>query len=105
MLLKESNKHVLTAARTLKFQFNISLLYWSDCVLTADYLINRLPCPILGNKSPYEMLYHTPTSYSHLKVFGCLCFVSTLTICPNLILEQSHVYSLTFALKLFSFPK
>ena len=52
MLLKESNKHILTAARALKFQSNISLLYWSDCVLTTDYLISRLPCPILGNKSP-----------------------------------------------------
>jgi hypothetical protein len=42
-------------------------------------LINRLPCPILSNKSPFEALLHKTPSYTHLKVFGCLCFASTLS--------------------------
>ncbi|XP_075074552.1 uncharacterized protein LOC142162136 [Nicotiana tabacum] len=29
-------------------------------------------------KSPYEVLYKNPASIEHLKVFGCLCFGSTL---------------------------
>ena len=45
---------------------------------TATYLINISPLPVLGNISPYEKLYGEPPTLSHLKSFGCLCFVSTL---------------------------
>ena len=34
----------------------------------------------MSNKSPYEALLHKCPSYSHLKVFRCLCFVSTLSL-------------------------
>jgi hypothetical protein len=45
------------------------------------HIINRIPTPNLSNKSPYELLFSKLPSYIHLKVFGCLCFSSTLT--PN----------------------
>ena len=65
-------------ARALKFQFNVPLYLWGECVLTVVHIINRLPSPILNNKSPFEKLYGKLHSYEHLKVFGCLCFASTL---------------------------
>ena len=42
-------------------------------------LNQQTPSRSLGNKSPYELLFHSPPSYAHLKCFGCLCFISTLS--------------------------
>ena len=52
--------------------------FWGECVLTVVYINNRLPQTILGNKTHFEKLYNKIPSYVHLKVFGCLCFASTL---------------------------
>ena len=56
----------------MRFQAGLPKTYWSDCVLTAAYLINKIPTPILQNKTPYEMLHHNPPTYSTLRIFGCL---------------------------------
>jgi len=38
------------------FQMNVPKYLWSEAVLTAAYLINRMSSRILGMKSPTELL-------------------------------------------------
>ncbi|GJX75662.1 ribonuclease H-like domain-containing protein [Tanacetum coccineum] len=56
----------------------IPLNMWTEYVLTATYLINRLPTSVLNGKSPYDLVYNKPHSLKHLRSFDCLAHATIL---------------------------
>ena len=72
--------HLLNTTQALLFQGNVPKSYWGEAVLTATYMINRIPSRMLDNKSPVEILKsfypHFRTSNGlNPRVFGCTAFV------------------------------
>ena len=71
--------HLLEVTHALKFHMHVPKSYWSDDVLTACHLINRIPSTIIGGQivytvlSPDAPLFHLPP-----KIFGCVCYIHIL---------------------------
>ena len=74
------NRHLLEVARSLLFSTNVPSHFWGEAILTATYLINRMPSRILKHQILSQLLR---TSFPHtqilphlpLKIFGCCAFV------------------------------
>lgn len=51
--------------------------FWGEAVLTATYLINRIPSRALGDRAttPYEMWHSRKPNLKHLRVFGSTVYV------------------------------
>lgn len=74
-VVERKHRHLLEMGRALRFQASLPIEFWGDCILTAAYIINKLPTKVLENRTPHEILLGKIPSYNHLKVFGCLAYV------------------------------
>ena len=72
-------RHLLEVTRALKFHIHVSKSYWSDAILTACHLINRMPSTVLGGQIPYTVLSpDAPLFHLPPKIFGCVCYIHIL---------------------------
>ena len=72
---ERKNRHLMEVARSMMFQSNVPKRYWSDAVMSACYLINRIPTRVLQDQSPFEVLNKIKPFLNHLRVFGCVSYV------------------------------
>lgn len=101
-VVERKHRHLLEVARALRFQAHLPIQFWGECVLTATYLINRMPLTVLGNKTPYEVLFNKVPSYDHLRSFGCLCYGhvhNRLVISSHRVLDQAFLLGILMVKK------
>jgi hypothetical protein len=67
--------------------------FWRDALATATYLLSRRPCRVRHHATPHELLLSHPLDYDHLRVFGSLCFPSTVVTSPHKLPRAAHLAS------------
>ena len=54
---ERNNRHLIETARTLLIKSHVLLRFWGDAVLSACYLINRMPSSSIQNQVPHSKLF------------------------------------------------
>lgn len=73
------HRHIVEMGLSFLAQSCLPQQFWVDSFVTANYLINCLPTPVLKNCSPHSLLFGKEPDYTHLKTFGCACYP---LLCP-----------------------
>ena len=74
-VVERKNRHIAEVARALMNERQIPNEFWGEAVSTAIYIINRTPTAAVHNVTPEERYSGKKPDISHLKVFGCICYV------------------------------
>ncbi|KAL8133051.1 hypothetical protein AgCh_008493 [Apium graveolens] len=78
-VVERKHRHLLETGRALFFQSKIPEKYWSENILCAAYILNRIPLQSIHNDTPYYRLTGNVPDLSHFRVFVSLCFASTIS--------------------------
>jgi len=74
-VVERKNRSLEELARTMLNESNLPKYLWTYVIYTASYVLNKtLIRPIL-KKTPYELYKGRKPNISHLRVFGCICFI------------------------------
>lgn len=73
-LVERKHRHISEMGRTLMIASSVPLYFRAEAICTSVFLINRLPTPTLGWRSPFEALFGRLPDYKALRPFGCACY-------------------------------
>nr|KYP70579.1 Retrovirus-related Pol polyprotein from transposon TNT 1-94 [Cajanus cajan] len=88
--VERRHQTILNVARALLFQGNLPKSFWGFAVTHVVHLINKVPTQVLGSKSPYQILYGELPDLKHLRVFGCLCYISSISLHRKKFDSRAH---------------
>jgi len=73
--VERKNRSLEELARTMLNETGLPKYFWADAVSIACYVLNRVFIRPILKKTPYELFRGRKPNMSHLKVFGCKCFI------------------------------
>ncbi len=72
-LAERMNRTISVKINCMLIDSGLSPKWWAEALITATYLINRLPTRPLGMKSPYQLYNGRRPNISQMRVFGTEC--------------------------------
>jgi len=74
-VVERKNRSLEELARTLLNETELPKYFWADAISTTCYVLNRVLIRQILKKTPYELFKGRKPNASHIKGFGCKCFI------------------------------
>jgi hypothetical protein len=74
-VMERKNRTLVEMTRTMFNEHRTPRSFWADAIITACYISNRIFLRSILHLTPFELRFGRKPSVSHLKPFGCKCFV------------------------------
>ncbi|KAL5573220.1 hypothetical protein UlMin_022817 [Ulmus minor] len=68
------NRTLMDKVRYMLVGSGLSNMFWGEALITACYIVNQSLSTAIDLKTPNEMWFGKPKSYSNMRVFGCLAY-------------------------------
>jgi hypothetical protein len=73
--MKRKNRTLVEMARMMLNEHRTPRHFWADAISTACYISNRIFLRSILHLTPFDLHFGRKPSISHLRPFGCKCFV------------------------------
>jgi hypothetical protein len=73
--MEQKNHTLVEMARTVLNEHRTPRSFWADAIGTAYYISNRIFMRLIMYLTPFELCFGRKPSVSHVRPFGCKCFV------------------------------
>jgi hypothetical protein len=74
-VVERKNRTLVEMTRTMLDEHKTPRRFWADAISTACYILNRIFMYSILHLTPFELHFGCKLSVSHLRSFGCKCFV------------------------------
>ncbi|KAL8167487.1 hypothetical protein V2J09_008986 [Rumex salicifolius] len=81
-VVKRRNQTVMEMTRSIMKSRGVPAKYWGEVMKTSVYILNKDPTKSVEKVTPYQSWHGKALHVQHLRVFGCLAHVKTVS--PNL---------------------
>ncbi|KAM2678711.1 hypothetical protein EV1_005106 [Malus domestica] len=88
-IAKRKHRHIADMTRTLLAAAHGPLTLWVKAALTTVHLINLILTSTLNWSTPHTLLFGQTPVYSHLRTFGCMCFLYLRNYVPDKLMPRS----------------
>jgi transposase InsO family protein len=97
-IIERNNQTLVGMARMMLDEHGTPRRFWAKAINIACHVSNRILLRAFRNKTSYELRFERPPKVSHVRVFGCRCFVLKQGNFDKFESRSSNVVFLGYAL-------
>ena len=89
-MAERMHRTLINIVRTMLIQANLPSIFWVKALISAVYVLNRVPHAVVAFNIPFQLLFCRQPYVQAFRVFGCLCYAHIAHPIPHKLAPRSR---------------